>query len=263
MEHIKIQVYEIQEPDEAEMLINIGVDHIGSVILEEKEWKQPLIRETVNMVNQANAVSSLIPLFNNLETVFRVIDYYRPFMVHFCEMLINSKGIMDGMEKLVNLQEEIRKRYPDVMIMRSVPIPLRGISGFDFIKEIAGIFEPVSDFFLTDTLLVEENRVDTEKQPVNGFVGITGKTCDWEIASKLVDICHIPVILAGGITPDNVLKGIMKVCPEGVDSCTGTNVLDNNGKPVRFQKDMQKVKQLVKNVRRAETIMMEEKQKNV
>ncbi len=36
-----VQVYEIQTPHEAEKCIDLGVDHLGSVVLSEEEWRQP------------------------------------------------------------------------------------------------------------------------------------------------------------------------------------------------------------------------------
>ena len=83
-------------------------------------------------------------------------------------------------------------------------------------------------------------------------MGITGKTCNWDVAAQLVQSSLIPVILAGGITPDNVFDGIMQVMPAGVDSCTGTNALDSKGRSIRFKKDLEKVKHMVDEVRRAE-----------
>ncbi|MCP4669594.1 MAG: hypothetical protein GY849_24940, partial [Deltaproteobacteria bacterium] len=63
---------------------------------------------------------------------------------------------------------------------------------------------------------------------------------------------HIPVILAGGLSPENVFKAVMKTWPEGADSCTLTNQVDAAGRPVRFKKDFQKVKRFVEEVGRAE-----------
>ncbi|MBU0986084.1 MAG: hypothetical protein KKH68_02430, partial [Proteobacteria bacterium] len=91
-----------------------------------------------------------------------------------------------------------------------------------------------------------------QEQPVKGFVGITGQTCDWGMAVKLVESSSIPVILAGGISPENVFDGIITVRPAGVDSCTGTNATDSAGRSIRFTKDFDKVKQFVEAVRRAE-----------
>jgi phosphoribosylanthranilate isomerase len=88
---------------------------------------------------------------------------------------------------------------------------------------------------------------------VSGFIGITGRICDWKKAGELVQKSRIPVILAGGLSPDNVAQGIMQAMPEGVDSCTGTNEMDSRGRPVRFKKDMNLVRRFVKEVRRMES----------
>ncbi|MEX1326751.1 MAG: hypothetical protein AB1Z29_08115, partial [Desulfobacterales bacterium] len=94
-------------------------------------------------------------------------------------------------------------------------------------------------------------------QPVPGFVGITGQQCDWETAANLVMSCRVPVILAGGISPDNVAEGIRRVRPAGVDSCTRTNALDKKGVPIRFKKDLQQVRRLVSAVRETEKALNE------
>jgi len=137
--------------------------------------------------------------------------------------------------------------------MRSIPIPEPGKEDRFPVMKLARIFEPVSDFFLTDTLLGVESGSVTGKQPVSGFVGITGRTCDWEKAKELVQKSRIPVILAGGLSPDNVSQGIIQVKPAGVDSCTGTNEIDSSGKPIRFKKDFNRVRRFVKEVRRLES----------
>ena len=65
-------------------------------------------------------------------------------------------------------------------------------------------------------------------------------------------IIQIPVILAGGISPHNVADAIRTVKPAGIDSCTLTNPTDEKGNPVRFKKDLTKVKALVDAVKLAE-----------
>jgi phosphoribosylanthranilate isomerase len=73
------------------------------------------------------------------------------------------------------------------------------------------------DLFLTDTYDFS-----------TGATGATGKLHDWNISKKIVEIAPRPVILAGGLTPDNVRLGIDFVRPHGVDAHTG--VEDDSGK---------------------------------
>ena len=256
-EKVIVQIYEIQDPFEAEKLVEIGVDQIGSVIVSETEWKVPGVKDTIRQVRSAAAKSSLIPLFNSLESVLYTLDYYQPDIVHFCESLAGEKDIWDYCRRLIQLQKEVKLRFPQIGIMRSIPIVQSGKHTWNATLEVSRWFEPVSDFFLTDTLLASAPGIDDASQPVPGFVGITGQQCDWETAAKLVMSCRIPVILAGGISPDNVAEGICRVKPAGVDSCTRTNALDKNGVPIRFKKDLQQVRRLVSAVREAEKALNE------
>ncbi len=252
MAKIITQFYEVQTPSEAKKLISLGVDHIGSVIVSQKLWKVPLIRDTIDLVDGSDVRSSLIPLFSDLDAILLMLDYYKPDMVHFCEALTFQNDGSGTYKEFLLLQENVKKRFPEIKIIRSIPIPQTGMTDLMDAIELARHFEPVSDYFLTDTLIAEKSGSLFEHQPVKGFVGITGRTCDWNVAAKLVMSSRIPVILAGGITPDNVFDGIMHVRPAGVDSCTGTNAADSEGDSIRFKKDFGKVKRFVDEVRRAE-----------
>lgn len=246
-----IQIYEIQTPGEAEMMIELGVDHIGSVVLSEESWKDGDLLDTVQVTRGSGAKSSLIPLFRDPDAVYRVLDFYRPDIVHFCDAIPLSASLEQSCAGHVALQRGVRARFPDVKIMRSIPIPRPGRStGFPVVG-IAQAFEQHSDFFLTDTLITANHGFEGAEQPVAGFVGITGKTCDWDAAALLVAATHLPVILAGGISPENVADGIRKTRPAGVDSCTATNATGPNGAPVRFSKDPDRVRRLVENTRMA------------
>src|SRR5512141_434222 len=49
--------------------------------------------------------------------------------------------------------------------------------------------------------------------------GGTGHTADWSIATKLAQ--QYPILLAGGLTPENVTEAIRQVKPWGVDVASG------------------------------------------
>jgi phosphoribosylanthranilate isomerase len=54
---------------------------------------------------------------------------------------------------------------------------------------------------------------------VSGAFGGTGVLCNWEIAAEIAK--KRPVILAGGLTPENVAAAIQAVRPYGVDVSSG------------------------------------------
>lgn len=51
--------------------------------------------------------------------------------------------------------------------------------------------------------------------------GGTGETADWDAAATLSRELASPVILAGGLTPDNVARAVSEVEPFGVDTASG------------------------------------------
>jgi phosphoribosylanthranilate isomerase len=78
---------------------------------------------------------------------------------------------------------------------------------------------------------------------VPGVKGGTGSTFDWRWAQSAS--AHAPIILAGGLTPDNVIEAIRIVHPYAVDVCSG--VESRPGK-----KDGQALRQFISAVRAAE-----------
>ena len=259
-----IQIYEVQKQKEAEALVELGVNHIGSVLVNQAKWKMPAIRKTVRVIQQSGARSGLIPLFQDPIKIFQAIDYYQPDFVHFCEVLSPFPGDHASMIReyyaLLSLQLDVKDRFPRVDIMRSLSVPLPGLPQPDDIqKNILGFaerFAPFSDYFLIDTLIW--NPEGASGQPVPGYVGITGAVCDWNMAQAVIEASPIPVILAGGLSAQNVFDAIVSLKPVGVDSCTQTNAVDRNGRPVRFKKDMKKVRRFVEEVRRADQFVQGE-----
>lgn len=241
MKRVITQIYEIQEPIEADQMIELGVDHIGSVLLREDSWKDPRILEVMEATRGTRTLNNLIPLFNRPDAIFAAIDHYAPHIVHFCEALVDSRGQKVGYDRLLKLQRSLRERYPHIKTMRSVPVVEAKNSTDIPLFDIGKDFCSVSDFFLLDTWVGNE--------PVAGFIGITGRVCDWDIAADFVKGSKIPVILAGGLSPENVREAILKVRPFGVDSCMQTNHLDAVGKPIRFKKDIRKVEKFIGEVR--------------
>jgi len=60
--------------------------------------------------------------------------------------------------------------------------------------------------------------LDTYKK---GQIGGTGEVFDWDLAVKALESGNKPLILSGGLTPDNVASAVKKVGPYAVDVSSG------------------------------------------
>ncbi|KAA9410339.1 phosphoribosylanthranilate isomerase [Haloarcula sp. KBTZ06] len=74
--------------------------------------------------------------------------------------------------------------------------------------------------------------------------GGTGETHDWERTRDLVDSLDVPVVLAGGLTPENVAEAVETVKPFAVDVASG---VESSG----GTKDHDAVERFVRNATRA------------
>jgi phosphoribosylanthranilate isomerase len=77
---------------------------------------------------------------------------------------------------------------------------------------------------------------------VKGAHGGTGKTVPWRLLSEYRP--GVPVILAGGLTPENVAQAIRQVRPYAVDVASGVESAPG-------QKDPEKMRRFIENAREA------------
>lgn len=101
-------------------------------------------------------------------------------------------------------------------------------------KAFRGIPESVDEFARSESpaFLVDAS--------VKGVYGGSGVTADWDGAAELAK--KYPLLLAGGLTPENVAEAVGRVKPWGVDVASG--VESTPGK-----KDPSKMKMFVKAIR--------------
>lgn len=72
-------------------------------------------------------------------------------------------------------------------------------------------------------------------------LGGTGKTIDWQMLKHFQPSC--PWLLAGGLTPDNVMVALSQVKPDGIDLSSGVEIKPGD-------KDLEKVALLFQNLSR-------------
>jgi phosphoribosylanthranilate isomerase len=77
---------------------------------------------------------------------------------------------------------------------------------------------------------------------VPGLFGGTGKTAPWKLLADFP--LRVPLILAGGLTPENVAEAVRIVRPHGVDVASGVEKSPG-------RKDADKMKRFIENAREA------------
>ncbi|MEE4607750.1 MAG: hypothetical protein V2L15_02595, partial [Desulfobacteraceae bacterium] len=116
------QIYEIQTPAEAEALAAMGVDRIGTVLMADDAPSNRQVGETIAAARRVGACSSLIPLFSEPARIMAALAELQPDIVHFCEALGPDPDADMTIGPLIALQREVRRRFPVIRIMRSIPI---------------------------------------------------------------------------------------------------------------------------------------------
>ncbi len=100
----------------------------------------------------------------------------------------------------------------------------------------------------------KESLVDIPKYEVDYYLldayseklpGGTGRTFNWELAKEAKEFGK-PIILSGGLNPENIIEAIEKVSPFGVDVSSGVESSPD-------KKDLKKLKEFITKVRGFET----------
>jgi len=207
LEENLIQIAGVIDAAEAQMLQQCGVHYLGFPL------RLPVHREDLTEEKAAAIIKSLAP------AVFGVLITYLDEageIVAFCHALGARIVQLHGDIQRAELKR-LKTLDPNLTVIKSLVVGLRDDQALEaMVSELS----PFVDAFITDTF-----------DPKTGASGATGKTHDWRVSRCLVELADRPVILAGGLTPENVKRAILEVRPAGVDSHTG--VEDSSGRKNR------------------------------
>jgi phosphoribosylanthranilate isomerase len=95
--------------------------------------------------------------------------------------------------------------------------------------------------FASETMLAYPAVAYLLDASVPGAHGGTGQTADWDAARRAVALGR-PVILAGGLTPENVAAAVRAVRPYAVDASTGIESAPG-------RKDHERMRSFIKNAK--------------
>lgn len=219
---IKTQIYEIQTADDARLCAELGVNFIGVVTGEHGHLSNDLDFATCRTIFAAvppHVTKNALTVSPRVAEIIETIRATRPDVLHI-------SGKIDRLTP--DDVAEVKRAEPLVKIMQAIPVG--GPQTREMALQYARDYSHIADYLILDTMRETFDEV-----------GATGATHDWSISAEIVKLVNIPVILAGGLTPENVAESVRQVRPYGVDSFTHTNL------PGSFMKDREKVEAFVKN----------------
>ena len=220
-----IQIYTAQTPEEGLALARLGVIHVGITPAssglpgEVTEEQGRLIFKSIGSL----AVKVALSVEQDLDRIAAMVRNVQPDVLHLCgdpDKMVSPEGVT-----------ELKRMLPGLKVMQAIPVTGREALA------IAQEYQDVADYLILDSF-----------STAIGGVGAAGVTHDWSISREIVAQSCLPVILAGGLSPENVAEAIGAVRPWGVDSLTRTNLPLGGGK---FSKDLDLVQQFISNAQAA------------
>jgi phosphoribosylanthranilate isomerase len=216
-----IQVAGIIDQAEADMVCAEGADWVGFAL------RLPAKNEDLSEQDAAAIIATFEPPIRGV-----VITYLTDAreVATFCAELGVQTVQLHGDVPTAQLRT-LRDIAPDLYVLKSLVVKE------DNLDELTALVDETAewvDMFITDTF-----------NPATGAKGATGLVHDWDISAELVRVSPRPLMLAGGLNPDNVAAAIEHIRPAAVDAHTGLEDRSTG------RKDRAKVRRFVQQSREA------------
>jgi len=192
-----LQAAGVRSKEDANTLVDSGFLYIGFPL--RLSYHPVDISENTAKNIIAELPSEIYPVLITYETNLNELIN----LIHF----LNVNIVQIHSEIDFEVLENLKFRIPDLKIIKSLIVKEDNLED---LKNIVKVFSTLADAFITDTY-----------DNLTGACGATGKTHNWDISRKLVEVSPRPIILAGGLNPQNVAEAIETVKPAGVDVHTG------------------------------------------
>ena len=215
------QIYGISTYDEAVACMQAGADLIG--IVPPQPTDSPidgLPEETVRRIVEdlrGKCKVILLSESNDPDYFVQIAAHYQPDVIHLAGKSLEADNFF---------RRRVKEVSPDTAIMQCVPVG----------SDLSAVKLAVRRAQYADYIILDSIRTD-------GGVGASGTTHSWEVDAAIVQAVSIPVVMAGGLGPDNVCDAIKAVHPAVVDTLTKTNKKLSDGTMI---KDIEKVADFVR-----------------
>lgn len=186
---MKVKVCGIRTPEDALMCAEAGADAIGMLLA-------PSPRRIA--AAQAEAIVKALP--RRVRSVVVMMPATAGEAVEAARAIRPGAIQLQGGEP-PEMVAEIKRALPDTCMIKAVHV------GTGREEERAMAYGKVADAILLDTL--------------SPGLGGSGATHDWSVSRKIAASAEKPVILAGGLSPENVASAVREVRPYAVDVASG------------------------------------------
>jgi phosphoribosylanthranilate isomerase len=206
-----VQVAGIRNLEEARMLLDAGVHLLGFPL------RLAVHSEDVSDDEAAHIISAL-----KVEHKTVLITYLsQPGEIASLAERLGARVVQLHGDVSCSAVAELKQSLPGLFVIKSLIVSRSNVGE---LLRLMRSFDKLADAYIADTF-----------DPETGACGATGKTHDWSISRDLVRESRRPVLLAGGLTPENVRRAILEVKPFGVDAHTGLERSDGSKDPVKVK----------------------------
>jgi len=192
-----IQIAGVMDQSEADLLVRLGATHLGFPL------RLAVHKEDLSEADAAAIIRGLPPscpgvLITYLDRADAILEFCRQLGARHVQLHGNLPP---------DQAARLRESDPSLFVIKSLVV--RAGNQVQLEADVRAL-EPFVNAFITDSF---DSRT--------GASGATGKTHDWSVSVALVKLSSRPIILAGGLRPENVCDAIFRVRPAGVDAHTG------------------------------------------
>ena len=202
----RIKICCISSIEEAKTAIGCGADAIG-LVAKMPSGPGPIPDELIRQI--AQSVPPIIGTFLlTSETSAEEI------IMHHRRTHTNTIQIVDLLS--VGTYSQIREALPSVKLVQVIHV--MDLNSVDLAVRLSNS---------VDALLLDSGNPNLKIKELGG----TGRVHNWNLSRQIRDNAKCPVILAGGLNPENVRKAIEEVQPFAIDVCSGVRTngaLDRN-----------------------------------
>jgi phosphoribosylanthranilate isomerase len=192
MRKVRVKICGITQKEDLVVAVDAGADAVGFLVGVPTSPRNLTVEKATKLID-------LVPVF--VDSVVVTAPETVEDITQICETLKPSVIQIHGKKNFV--ASKVREKVKDTCLVKTVYVKP------DIFEE-----ENVEELRQFDAILLDSF---TKNQ-----YGGTGKTHDWTVSKQIKEaVAPVPVILAGGLKPENVKEAILAVKPYAVDVASG------------------------------------------